>query len=47
MDKLYFAVNKHYPWNFNFATRWFDDFPGEEALLPEQFVTMGFFSSTP
>jgi hypothetical protein len=44
MDKLYNDVNSHYPWEFNFATRWFST-PGSQPRLPVNFETMGYFSS--
>ena len=43
MDRLCFAVNEHYPWNFNFANRWFR----EQGFLPRGFETNGYFSSQP
>jgi hypothetical protein len=46
VDKLSFAVNGHYPWNFNFATRWFNR-PGQTPTIPSGFLTMGYFQSTP
>jgi hypothetical protein len=44
MDQLYFAVNLHYPWQFNFATRWFSS-DTSQPRLPVNFETMGYFSS--
>lgn len=32
MDQLYFAVNSHYAWTFNFATRWFSTNNGQPKL---------------
>ena len=43
MDRLCFAVNEHYPWNFNFANRWFR----EQGFVPRGFETNGYFSSQP
>jgi hypothetical protein len=43
MDKLCFAVNQHYPWNFNFATRWFK----EQGFIPNGFETNGYFQTEP
>lgn len=43
MDKLCFAVNQHYPWNFNFATRWFK----EQGHIPQGFETNGYFLTSP
>ena len=39
IDKLCFAVNEHYPWDFNFKKRWFG---GKQ--VPEKFTTVDFFS---
>ena len=36
-------MNKHYPWNFNFQTRWFSDL----SSIPQGFLYNGYFSSTP
>lgn len=44
MDQLYFSLNGHYAWNFNFATRWFSA-PNSTPKLPFNFDTMGFFQS--
>lgn len=34
-------MNKHYPWNFNFQTRWFS----ELSSIPQGFINNGYFSS--
>lgn len=44
MDQLYFAVNSHYAWEFNFATRWFTT-NNSQPRLPVNFDSMGYFSS--
>ena len=33
IDNLCFAINQHYPWNFNFANRWFR----EQGFVPRGF----------
>jgi hypothetical protein len=37
MDQLYFAVNSHYAWNFNFSTRWFGANTGSQPRIPFNF----------
>ena len=39
IDNLCFAVNQHYVWNFNFATRWFRDI----GFVPRGFETRSEF----
>ena len=39
IDRLCFAVNQHYSWNFNFATRWFRSI----GYVPQQFETRAYF----
>lgn len=39
IDRLCFAINEHYPWDFNFKKRWFG---GKQ--VPEKFTTVDFFS---
>ena len=41
IDNLCYALHQHYPWNFNFATRWFRD----RGEIPRGFETNGFFRS--
>ena len=36
-------MNKHYPWTFNFQTRWFSD----TGSIPQGFLSNGFFSPSP